>query len=106
MDNTSVQKLSSALIKSAVIISLAFIFSAKLMSPKVGRYMVTPSKENWVLVSDTKTGRSWECVNRQQYVQTLELIAATYADSDEDVEQKANHMNISVTETINLYSII
>lgn len=35
--------------------------------------MVAPSKENWVLVSDTKTGRSWECINRQQYLETLEF---------------------------------
>ena len=32
----------------------------------------------------------------------FKFIASTYADSDEDIEKKAEYMNISVTETINL----
>ena len=58
---------STSVVWAALIISGALVFSASTISPKVGRYTVTPERQNWVIVGDTKTGRSWSCVTKALY---------------------------------------
>jgi hypothetical protein len=65
MDNSA--NFSTSVIWAALIIAAAIVFSASTMSPKVGRYTITPERQNWVIVGDTKTGRSWSCVTTALY---------------------------------------
>ncbi|MDO9281454.1 MAG: hypothetical protein Q7T88_03625 [Methylotenera sp.] len=58
------EKLSSAIKWAAVILAVAIVFSASAFKRGEGRYSFTPQKDNWVLVGDTKSGRSWSCVTK------------------------------------------
>ena len=55
---------STSVVWASLILAGSIIFAASTVKPKVGRYTFSPEKENWVLVGDTKTGRSWSCVNK------------------------------------------
>lgn len=61
------EKLSSAIKWAAVVLAIAMVFVASAFKPKEGRYTFTPQKDNWVLVGDTKTGRSWSCVTKAMF---------------------------------------
>jgi hypothetical protein len=67
MEKSTVDKLSSTILWAAGILAVSFIFSQSNTSPKVGRYTFTPERENWVLIGDTRTGRSWSCVAKALY---------------------------------------
>lgn len=67
MEQPTVEKLSAAIKWASVVLAIAIVFSASAFKPKEGRYTFTPQKENWILVGDTKTGRSWSCVTKAMY---------------------------------------
>lgn len=71
MEKTTIEKLSSTILWAAGILAVAFIYSSSTISSKVGRYTFTPERENWVLVGDTRTGRSWSCVTQALYKEGL-----------------------------------
>lgn len=67
MDKTTIEKLSSTILWAAGILAASLVFSASTTSSKVGRYTFMPEREHWVLVGDTKTGRSWSCTAKAVY---------------------------------------
>jgi hypothetical protein len=67
MDKFIIEHITKTIIKAALILAGAIIFTAWLLKPRVGRYTFTPDKQNWVLVGDTKTGKSWSCVAKVLY---------------------------------------
>lgn len=71
MEKSTVDKLSSTILWAAGILAVSFIFSQSNTSPKVGRYTFTPERQNWVLVGDTRTGRSWSCITEALYREGL-----------------------------------
>ncbi len=64
MEQSAVDKLSAAIKWAAVVLAAAMILSVTIFKPKVGRYTFTPQKDNWILVGDAYTGRSWSCVTK------------------------------------------
>lgn len=62
MDNSA--SFSTSVVWAALIMGGAILYSASIIKPKEGRYTFIHQKEYWVLVGDTKTGRSWSCVTK------------------------------------------
>lgn len=65
MDNSA--SFSTSVVWAALIMGGAILYSASIIKPKEGRYTFIHQKEYWVLVGDTKTGRSWSCVNKDLF---------------------------------------
>lgn len=70
--STDSQVISKAITSAALILAVAVIFSANLMKPKSGRYTFTGDLENWVIVGDTRTGRSWRCLSTSVFDESVD----------------------------------
>jgi hypothetical protein len=71
MEKSTIDKLSSHILWSASILSASIIYSSFNISSEVGRYTLTPERQDWVLIGDTRTGRSWSCMNEVLYKEGL-----------------------------------
>lgn len=67
MEKFGIEKLSTSIVWAAVILAVAILYSASAFKPQVNRYTFTPHRENWVIVGDTHTGKSWSCASKAIY---------------------------------------
>lgn len=67
MEKLVSEKLSASIVLAAVILAGAILFSASAFKPKVARYTFSPERQNWILVGDSHTGKSWSCVAKALY---------------------------------------
>lgn len=74
MEQSLVEKLTKAITWAAVILAVAIVYSALVTRPKVGRYTFLNDRQNWVLVGDTITGKSWSCLNKKIYDENFDEI--------------------------------